>query len=421
MRCPFTILLWSLIILAAARSPSFSQEWTRFRGPNGQGQCDAATIPEKWSEGDYNWKVKLPGKGHSSPVIWGSKIFLTSAENSGARIVLCVNAKDGAILWQKKYPAGSSHVHTQNSFASSTPALDKDHVYACWGTAEEITLVALSHDGKEVWKQNLGPYESRHGFGTSPIVYDDLVILDNEQEGKSFLVALNCSNGKDRWRIPQERAKGEQNASYSTPTIFQSEKGAAELIVNSWGQGMTSVDPKTGKTNWQAKNLFPLRPIGCPVVAGGWIWGTCGEGSGKNTVFAVKPGGKGGAAPQIMHTYDRSIAPYVPSLIANGKLLFFWSERGLVSCIDAESGGKIYSAERIGGQFSGSPIRVKNRLYAISADGEVVVLNAGEKFEVISRIPLGELSRATPAVSDGVMYLRTESQLFSLGKKSAAE
>ncbi len=421
MNRPYAVFVWSLLSIITFTTSSIAQEWTRFRGPNGQGQSDATTIPDKWTESDYNWKVKLSGKGHSSPVIWGDKIFLTSAEDSGARMVVCLSTKDGSKVWEKKYPAGTSHIHQQNSFASSTPALDKSHVYAAWSTAEEITLVALTHDGKEVWKQNLGPFDSKHGFGTSPMVYEDLVIIANEQEGKSFLVAVNCKDGKDRWRIPQERAKGDQNTSYSTPTVYQPEKGPAELIVNTWGQGMTSVDPKSGKSNWEVTKMFPLRPIGCPVLAGGLIWGNCGEGGGNNTVFAVKPGTKGGAQPQVAYKFDRSLAPYVPSLVIHGKLVFLLSEKGLASCINAESGEKIYAAERVGGRFSGSPIRVKDRFYAISDEGDVFVLNAGEKYEVISKNPLGELARSTPAVSDGVMYLRTESQLFSLGKKSGAE
>ena len=408
------VLFCSALVTLPHRAAA--QDWTRYRGPNGQGQSDATTIPDHWTDKDYNWQVKLPGVGQSSPVIWGDKIFLTCADPDATLHVLCLSAKDGKQLWDKKYPSSTYHIHTHNSFASSTPALDKNNVYVAFATPEDYTLLALSHEGREVWKRNLGPFESQHGFATSPIVYEDTVFITDDQDGpKSFLWAINCKNGENKWQIPRDKAKGNQNCSYSTPTIYQPEKGLPELIVNSWGQGMTSVDLRTGKTNWEAR-VFPLRPIGCPVIAGGLIWGNCGEGSGNNSVFAVKPGDKSGKQPEVVHKYDKSTAPYVTSLVAYKNWVFFWSDKGFATCVEADSGKKVWN-ERASGPVSGSPIRVQDRLYCITDDGDVVVLAAADKFQKISTVSLGEHSRSTPAVSDGVMYLRTESQLFSLGGK----
>ncbi|HZZ73103.1 MAG TPA: PQQ-binding-like beta-propeller repeat protein [Pirellulales bacterium] len=401
---------WSL---AAALS---AQDWTRFRGPNGQGQSDAKTVPDHWTDQDYNWKVKLSGVGHSSPVFWGDRIFLTSATAAGELQIQCLQTTDGQQVWEKSYQQGTFHIHTQNSFASSTPAVDKDHLYVAWATPQEYTLVALSHAGKELWRRNLGPFESQHGFGTSPIVFDNMVIITNDQDGpKSFLIAVDCRTGKNVWQNPREHAKGNQNCSYSTPSIYQPEGGAPQLIVNSWAHGISSLDPKTGKLNWEDR-VFPLRPIGCPVIAGGLIWGNCGEGGGKNSVFAVRPGDKNGKPPEVVYKFDKSTAPYVTSLVAYKNWIFFWGDKGIVSCIDMETGKVLYT-ERACGTCSGSPIRVNDRLYCITADGDVVVLAASDKFEKISTESLGELSRSTPAVSNGVLYLRTESQLFSLGGK----
>jgi len=398
---------------------SSAQEWTRFRGPNGQGQSDATTIPAEWTDKDYNWKIKLTGKGHSSPVVWGDKIFLLSGDPSnGTHYVICLSTKDGHPLWTREYKSSTHHIHQMNSFASSTPALDKDHVYVSWATPEEITLMALTHDGKDAWSKQLGPFESAHGWGTSPIVYQDMVILTDDQDGQqNFLFALNTKDGSDKWRIPRTRAKDRQNCSYAAPIVYEPKGGAPQLIVDSWGHGMTAIDLKNGKTIWEAKQIFPNRPVACPVIAGGKIWGNCGEGSGNNYVFAVKPGSASGQEPSLELKLDKSVAPYVPCMIAAGKLIYLWTDAGLLSCYNAETAKPVYTRERIGAKFHSSPIRVGDKLYCISQDGDVFVVATGEQYKLISKVALGEGSRATPAVSDGVMYLRTESQLFSLGGK----
>src|SRR5262249_10270471 len=166
------------------------------RGPNGTGQSEATTIPSSWSENDYLWKVELPGVGHSSPVLWGERIFLLSADpQRGTRYVLCLSASDGRMLWKKDYPASTHQVHQQNSLASSTPTVDGERVYCAWATPDEVTLLALTHDGEEAWRANLGPFVSMHGFGASPILVDDLVVITNDQDADSFLIAFDRASG----------------------------------------------------------------------------------------------------------------------------------------------------------------------------------------------------------------------------------
>jgi outer membrane protein assembly factor BamB len=398
----------------ATLSPAAAQEWTRFRGPNGAGQSDATTIPEKWTDADYNWTAKLPGVGHSSPVLWDKKIFLTSANpKDGTRIVLCVNAADGSIAWKREFASTTTtQLHLQNSYASSTPALDDQHVYVAWASPEEYTLLALDHDGRDVWKLNLGPFVSQHGFGTSPIVYKDLVIITNDQDGESFMIAVKGQDGQTKWKIPRKLFPGKQNASYAAPCIYQPPQGPPQLIVNSWAYGIGSYDPITGQTLWN-NPVFPLRPVGSPIITeAGLILGNCGEGAGNNTVIAIRPG----PDPQVVYKIDKNSAPYVPTLLAYGDLVFLWADKGIVTCIDAATGQQHWR-ERVGGNYAGSPIRVGDRIYCISSEGDVVVLAAADKYQLISKQSLGEPSHATPAVSDGVMYLRTESQLFSLGGK----
>jgi outer membrane protein assembly factor BamB len=399
---------------------AYAQEWTRFRGPNGQGQSEsAANIPITWTETDYNWKADLPGVGHSSPVIWGDRVFVTSADRDTAtRHVLCLSTADGKILWQRDFPGANYHVHTQNNFAVSTPALDANRIYLAWASSDEFILQALTHDGQDVWQINLGPFVSQHGFGTSPIVVDDEVIITNDQEGETrSLIAVDAATGQERWKIPRKYADNRQNASYATPCILETPVGR-ELIVCSWAYGITSHDLKTGEVNWEAP-VFKLRPVGSPVLAGGLILANCGEGSegkGNNMVVAVKPGSKDGQIPELVYSIPKSSSPYVTTICTAGDLTFLWGDGGIVTCIDAPT-GKVHWRERVGGIFYGSPVRVGDRIYCISLDGEVDVLAASSEYKLLARNPLGEASQATPAIADGRMYLRTLSHLISIGGK----
>ncbi|MBI3838862.1 MAG: PQQ-binding-like beta-propeller repeat protein [Planctomycetia bacterium] len=404
-----------VVALVSAATMARGQEWTRFRGPNGSGQSEATTIPVAWSEKEYLWKTDLPGIGHSSPVLWGQKIFLTSADPaSGTRYVLGLSASDGKLLWKREYRTAANAVHTQNSLASSTPTVDQDHVYCAWATPEEFTLLALAHDGSEAWRVNLGPFISKHGFGTSPILYGDMVIVTDDQDADSFLIAVDRASGLTRWKVPR-KVHPQQSTSYSAPCIYKPKNGPAELIVNSWAHGMTSVDPLSGKTNWEAE-VLERRPVGSPIIVEGLILGNCGEGSGNNNVVAVRPGNASGRKPELIYKLDKTYAPYVPSLVAKGFLVFLWGDRGVVACIDGRS-GQILWRERVGGNYSSSPVQVAGRVYCVSTEGEVVAVAAADQYKLLGRSSLGEPSRATPAIAAGRMILRTESHLFAVGQK----
>ena len=185
-----------------------AQEWTRFRGPNGTGISHAKTIPTKIGEADINWKVELPATGHSAPVLWGNRIFLTSTgDKAGGLYVLCLSAMDGKLLWRRDFPLTPFPRHPFNSYAASTPAVDAERVYVVWNEPEHYLLTALDHDGKTVWQRDFGSFVSQHGCGISPIVYMDKIILGNDQDdqkfvkestrsGESFIVAVNARTGK---------------------------------------------------------------------------------------------------------------------------------------------------------------------------------------------------------------------------------
>lgn len=387
-----------------------AQEWTRFRGPNGSGIAENAAIPASWTENDYNWIAELPGVGHSSPVIWGERIFLTSATDEGAkRLVLCLSTVDGSLLWSREYDSTGHRKHLRNSFATPTPAVDDQHVYVVWGEPESYVLLALDHEGQEIWRRDFGPFVGGHGCGTSPIVYEDLVILGNDQDGESSLIAVDRQSGETRWQTPRKATR----VSYSTPCVLERD-GKTELIFNSQSHGISGIDPETGRTNWELE-VFDKRTVNSPMVAAGLVFGSCGSGAGGNYVVALKPGDPDAhVEPQVAYKVDKS-APYVPTPVANGKLLFLISDNGVATCIDADS-GKVHWQRRIGGNFSGSPIRIGDRLYAIADNGDVIVLSATDEYELLGRMPLGEECRTTPAVAGGVMYLRTVSHLYSIGR-----
>lgn len=406
-------------------APGSAQEWTRFRGPNGTGISDATTIPTEWTDSDYNWNTELPGIGHSSPVIWGQRVFLLSADPENAtRYALCYDTESGKQLWKKTFPSDTHTLHDRSSYASSTPTVDEERVYFGWSTPKETTLIAFDHDGNEVWRKDLGRWVSQHGFGTSPIIFNDMLILHNSQQasqlkagdkpGDSRMMAFDRRNGRVLWETPLVS----KNVCYSVPFIHNPAPGKYELICTSTGNGVFSLDPDNGKVNWSIE-AFEMRTVGSPIFAGGHVFGSTGSGRySGNYVVAVKPG-QPGADPQMAYKLANSSrfkAPYVPSLLAKGDYVFLLYDRGFASCIDARTGDIKWTEARTGAAFSGSPIRVEDRIYCIDEDGVVWVIAANEeKYELLAKNALGEPSRSTPAVSHGRLYLRTYSHLISLG------
>ena len=402
-----------LALALAAAAPAPPDEWTRFRGPNGSGVGHAENLPVTWTEKDYNWRIALPGVGHSSPVLWGGRIFLTSGDPKTARrFVLCLRAADGATLWQRDYESKKQEMNPANSYGTSTPAVDGERVYAYWTTPDEITLLALTHDGKDAWRRHLGPYAAEHGSGTSPIVFDNFVILANDQDGRSTLVALDRKTGKTAWEIERKDSGVEYRASYSTPMVHQPEGGAPQILFTSKAQGITAVDPAAGKVVWELREAFPGRCVSSPILAAGLIIASFGSGEEGQQVTAVRPPSKDQPA-KIAWTFDKS-PPFAPTAIAKDDLVFLWGDGGCVTCLRAATGEQVWR-QRVGSNFLGSPIRVGGRLYCMSQQGAVFVVAASDKFELLARNPLGEPSHATPAVAGGVLYLRTFSHLISIG------
>lgn len=361
------------------------------------------------------WKRALPGAGHSSPVVWDDHLFVTSADPETAeQIVLAFDAHSGRPLWERRVASAPYTKHLDNSFATSTPAVDAKQLYVMWLAGERVTLAAFTHDGDEVWRREVGRLNEKHGFGTSPIVVGDVVCVANETQNPadSVVVGLDRTTGAVRWSVP----RGSGKTVYATPCVWDSPDGRSLVLAVSMGSGLTAYDPNTGEIAWQClEGGLPDRCVSSPLVAAGLVFVSCGAGNNGLHLIAVRPG-EGDDPPTEAYRLREGV-PNVPTPIVAGDLLFLWHDRGTVSCIDAATGRR-YWRERIGGKYHSSPVRIGDRIFCASVDGEVVVLAADKEYRLLARNPLDELCQATPAVAHNRLYIRTVSSLICVGSES---
>lgn len=412
--CSRAIGIRCVVLVALASSSSFAQEsWPRFRGPNGTGISQQKGFPVQWSHSDYEWNVTIPGKGHSSPIVWGDRLFVTSADSTDsgtARRLFCLDAITGKTLWQQTLTLESSHLHNKNSWASGTPATDGEHVYVVFSDEKAHTLAAFDFAGIEIWRQNLGPFESQHGQGASPIVYRDKVILPNDQLGPSYVFAFNKSTGELVWKTPRRTEK----TSYATPMVLES-KDSTQIICVSDAMGVASLNPDNGKINWNSSS-FPLRTVASPIAVAGTIFASCGSGGTGKLLLAVDPGRDIDSKDRVRFQRKTTL-PYVPTPVSHDKQVYLWTDIGVVVRIDATTGRESQRL-RVNDKFSGSPVCVDGNLYCISEKGRVVVVSTKGDMKVLGKSSLKGESYATPAIANGRMYLRTFDRLMCLKAKS---
>lgn len=411
------IAFFSAVLLMT--SPGVGDDnWPRFRGHNGSGISKATTIPVEWTEKDYNWKISLPGSGNSSPVVWENHIYVTSADvTNGTQTLQCINAHTGTVSWAKEFEFKKYKTHNNNSFASNTPVVDKDGVCVLWQTPAGSPLIAYSHAGEKQWTYDLGPYKHGQGGATSPIIYQDKVVVSNDGKSNSFLVAVHRKTGDELWKIPRLGKR----ACFSTPCVFRPEHGPEELIFTHCFEGVIGVDPKTGSQKWHIDvfGTHSQRAVGSPVIYDDLIISSSGARFGEKNVVAVT------TVPDKNAMNDQAViaeevyrltktAPHVPTVIAYEDRLYLWGDEGVVTCANAKTGKTVW-LHRAGGNYFASPIIVDGKMYNVDVDGTVVVMSTGDQPRVLARNELGEQCRATPAVANGVLFLRTDSQLFSIG------
>ena len=357
-----------------ARTHEGTAEWTRFRGPNGSGLGKAPNLPAEFSASDFNWRIELPGAGHSSPVVWGNRVFVTAnPHGTTQRIVVCIDAQDGKTLWTKTYESPSYHLNADNNYAASSPAVDAERVYFHWASPKDSGLVALDQDdGHELWKLDLGPFVSQDGPGTSPIVFEDMVILNFDQDRpKSFILAVDAKTGKQRWRWEH---KGNMN----TP-------GDALRLLSQAGR---TANPSPDFYPGSQLDRCPHRQAGVadPRLDAKTLrrlthchrWradrGAMREGRAETFVEVVRPAADGKSAQKAYEVVR--VGAHVPTPIAVNGLLFLWKENGFVTCLRAETNEQLWS-ERAQGSFYGSPVCVNDRLYNMSTRGDLLVVRRG--------------------------------------------
>lgn len=405
----FTLYLWLLPSVTTLFGEPSSN---RFHGPDGSGVYSAPNLPVAWSEDDYLWTKKLPGDGHSSPVVWKGHLYITtSISGEPGSILLCLDPETGDEIWHMSFPSENHNLHQFNTFASATPAVDEHHVYIVWSDHSHFQIAAVDHNGRGVWQKNLGTHHTQHGGGISPLVFEDRLFVQNDCRGPSAIHALNRMTGDTLWKIDRPfDPKGK--TSYSTPLLYQSPWGAPQIIFNSTSSGMTAVDPYTGQVAWQLADLFPKRTIMSPIQVGDLLFSSCGDGNSGFFIAAIKPPATRDDQPAIAYQIRKS-APYVPTPVAKDNLLFLVSDGGIATCIDAPTGKEIWK-EKLGDTYFSSPIRIDDRIYAVSRRADVVVFKAADQFELLGRTLINQSTHSTPIVADGRLYLRTVSHLYCL-------
>lgn len=405
-----------------------AENWPGWRGPSGDGVSAGKGIPTKWSSTEnIAWKIAVPGEGHSSPIVWGDKVFLTSSlTEKNKRILLCIDRLSGQTVWQRDVVQSPPEtVHRLNSRASGTPATDGKQVYVTFMRAEgdeviapnvgserlitpgKIIVAAYDLDGNEKWKTNVGDFLSAHGFNTCPVLFEDLLILNGDHDGDAYLVALDRQSGRQRWRTRREN----KTRSYVTPIIREID-GITQMIL-SGSLCIASYDPRNGKRHWIVDG--PTEQfVASMVYDGKYVFATGGY--PERHTLAIRPGGKGNVTDTHIAWRTTRGAAYVPSPIISGRYLLMVADSGIASCFEART-GKRHWMERLPGGHSPSPVSADGLVYFVSDRGVTTIIRPSETFAVIAKNELGEPVSASPAISQGQIFLRTHQHLYCIGSK----
>ena len=405
-----------------------AENWPGWRGPSGDGVSNGKGIPTKWSSTEnIAWRIAIPGEGHSSPIVWGDKVFLTSSlTEKNKRILLCIDRLSGQTVWQRDVVQSPPEtIHRLNSRASGTPATDGKQVYVTFMRAEgdkviapnvgserlitpgKIIVAAYDLDGNEKWKTNVGDFVSAHGFNTCPVLFEDLVILNGDHDGNAYLVALDRQSGRQRWRTRREN----KTRSYVTPIIREID-GITQMIL-SGSLCIASYDPRNGKRHWIVDG--PTEQfVASMVYDGKYVFATGGY--PERHTLAIRPGGKGNVTDTHIAWRTTRGAAYVPSPIITGRYLLMVADSGIASCFEART-GKRHWMERLPGGHSPSPVSADGLVYFVSDRGVTTIIRPSETFAVIEKNELGEPVSASPAISQGQIFLRTHQHLYCIGSK----
>lgn len=401
----------ALFILSALTISIARADWPEFRGPTAQGHSDAHGLPIEWSDTkNVQWKAAIPGKGWSSPVIKGDQIILTTADAEGNGLslrVLSVSAKTGKIGWNTKiFATEAVKHHKKNSDASPTPIIEGDRIYAHFG---HYGTASLDLKGKVLWKQTSLNYPPVHGNGGSPALVDNALIYSGDGSSDPFIAALDKRTGKVLWKVPRQ-TDAKKKFSFCTPLVIEV-KGKKQVI--SPGSGVVcALDPKDGHEIWRVRYGEGYSVVPRPIFGHGLLF--LSSGFDKAVIYAIKPDGKGDVTDtHVAWTIDRG-APKTPSLLLVGDEVYAVADNGIALCADART-GQIHWQERVGGDYSASPIYADGRIYLQNETGMGVVLQPGKQFKKLAENNLGEATLASYAVDGSSLIIRGENNLFRIG------
>lgn len=400
---------------------ALAANWPQFRGPTAQGHSPETNVPLTWSATEnVAWRAEIPGEAWSSPIVWGDRVFVTTATDAGESCrVLSLDRKTGQVLWNVEvFKQVPRRKEGRNTYATPTPATDGERVYACFGDG---SFAAVDFTGTTVWTNRSHPFYSQHGLGTSPILHDGLLIMarDGSSDGEdkkvgwqtpwdqSYVVALDVKTGRERWKT----RRGLSRISHGAPAVWMTPGGGAQ-VVSEAGDVVQGFDPGTGRLIWTSEVIgegkVPSMVLGdgLAFTAGGW--------GGKESIKAFRLGGEGDLKEANLVWEQKKGMPKVPSMIHVKPHLFAITDGGIASCYKEDT-GEIVWQERVGGNFGASPVAAAGHIYFVGDNGETTVIAAAPEFKVLARNPLGEKVQASPAISQGQFFIRTEGSLFCLG------
>ena len=399
-----TALVFSFATIASA------ENWPTWRGPRLDGASAEKNIPVYWSAtSNVVWKTELSGAGHASPIVWADRIFTISAlSQNQARVVLCLDRMTGRILWQQTaITSPMERKHSLNSHASSTPATDGQLVYVAFLDRAEMVVAAYDFEGKQRWLVRPGSFSSMHGFCSSPILHKDKVIVNGDHDGDSYIVALDRSTGRTLWKIPREN----KTRSYCVPLIREL-AGRTQMVL-SGDKCVASYDPDDGSRHWVLDGpteQFVASPVynehaGLLFITGGYP---------DHHILALKPDGTGNISKsdKIAWRTNRGVA-YVPSPISEGDYFLVVSDSGVAHCFEAGT-GKLMWQERLG-EHHASLVSANGLIYFLNDNGVMNVVRPGPQFVRVAQNEIGEKTFASPAISEGQIFLRGDKHLFCIG------
>ena len=415
----FRMLTACLLLVCAACLPGFAAgaDWPQFRGPTGQGHAQASDLPLRWSDTEHiTWKVAIPGLGWSSPVVQGNQVWLTTAEDEGRSLrAVCVDAATGKIVHNIEVfrPAAALDINPKNSYASPTPVLDAGRVYVHFGSAGTACLDATT--GRVLWADASHHVDHKEGPGSSPIIWQDKLIVNFDGRDHRWVVAFNKHTGQIDWKADRSRpadSNPEKNKSYCTPLVV--EHAGKAVCINPGAMRISAYNPANGEELWWC-DTDGFSTVPRPVVAHNLVY-VC-TGYARAELLAIPLDAHGDMTARVAWRFNRQV-PLNPSPLVVGDALYMVSDRGILTCLDARTGEERWS-QRLGGNYSASLLYADGRIYLCSEQGEVIAIAPGDEYRELARVQFAGRILASPAVVGQTVFLRTDSELYRIEKGAA--